>query len=304
MKSNISDLDDLMAFQEVVISGSFTKAAVRLNIPKANLSRKVSRLEADLGVVLLERTTRSQTLTEQGRIFFQHCQKISSELDLATSSLSESITDIAGPLKIGSSVGIAHEVLKEKLFKFISDFPSLSLDLVLTNQRVDLVSEGYDILIRVGNLDDSSLIAKKLGSINRKLFCHPSLVKGSGKILSIEHLKTMRFLLMGSIQRDEEIKLYRKNKLVSFRSVKALSVDDFSLLKQAAIDRLGVAILPTYMCKKELAEGSLVHILPEWGMSAIDVYALFPKHRSKIMKVRVFLDFLERVFDEKLADAL
>lgn len=302
MNNNISDLDDLLVFQEVVLCGSFTKAADKLNIPKANLSRKVTRLEQDLGVTLLERTTRSQNLTEQGRIFFEHCERIKSEIDLAKSNISESMMEVEGPLKVGTSVGTAHEILKDKIFKFASGYPDLSLELVLTNKRVDLVAEGYDILVRIGKLDDSSLIAKKLGTIERKLFCHPDIAKDFGKISSIEQLKNMRFLLMGSIQKDNQVKLYKKGKEFDFNVKKALSVDDFTLLKQAAVDKLGVAIIPTYMCKKELKQGKLVTILPDWGLPPVDVYAIYPKYRSKIKKVRIFLDFLTETFSKKLKD--
>ncbi len=301
---NFSDLDDFLIFLEVVESGSFTKAADRLNIPKANLSRKISRLEKDLGVTLLERTTRSQSLTEQGRIFLEHCQKIKSEIDVAQTNVVQSITDISGPLKIGTSVGVAHEILKEKIFKFLHKYPELSLDLVLTNQRVDLVSEGYDALVRIGQMEDSSLIAKNLGTINIKLFCHPELEKNVSKISSLEQLKNMRMLLMGSIQKNNLVRLYKRNKKFEFHADKSLIIDDFSLLKQAAIDKLGVAIIPTYMCKEELKKNKLVNILPEWGMPSVDVYAVYPKYRSNIKKVGLFLDFLENTFSKKFDGAI
>lgn len=301
---NFSDLDDFLVFLEVVEAGSFTKAADRLNIPKANLSRKISRLEEDLGITLLERTTRSQSLTEQGHIFLTHCQKIKSEIDLAQSSVAESMLDISGPLKIGASVGVAHEILKEKIFKFLFKYPELSPDFVLTNNRVDLIAEGYDILIRIGKMEDSSLIAKKLGTINRKLFCHPDFEKDFGNITSLEQLQEIRMLLMGSVQKGSLVKLYQKEKEVEFYAHKSLIIDDFSLLKQAAIDKLGVAIIPTYMCKEALSEKSLVNILPDYGMPPVDVYAVFPRHRAKIKKVRLFLEFLEDVFIKKFDGAL
>ena len=304
MLNDFRDLDDFLIFLEVVEAGSFTNAADKLNIPKANLSRKVSRLEEDLGVKLLERTTRSQNLTEQGSLFLEHCQKIKSEIDLARSSVAESMTKVSGPIKIGASVGIAHEVLKDKIFKFLTKFPELSMDFVLTNKRVDLVSGGYDVLVRVGKLEDSSLIAKKLGTINRKLFCHPNLEKEFGTISSLEQLKNMRLLLMGSIQKDHQIKIFKKNRQIQFNAYKTLFIDDFSLLKQAATDKLGVALLPTYMCKQEIKNKKLVNILPDWGMPPVDVYAIYPKYRSNIKKVRVFLDFLEETFSQKLDDAI
>ncbi len=304
MLNDFRDLDDLLIFLEVVEAGSFTKAADKLNIPKANLSRKVSRLEEDLGVTLLERTTRSQSLTEQGTLFLEHCQRIKSEIDLARSNVAESITDVSGSLKVGTSVGIAHEVLKDKLFKFLTKYPGLSLDLVLTNKRVDLVSEGYDALIRVGKMEDSSLIAKKLGTINRKLFCHPNLENEFGAITSLEQLKNMRLLLMGSVQKDNRIKLFKKNKEVEFKAYKTLFIDDFSLLKQAAVDKLGVVVLPTYMCKEELKKNKLVNVLPDWGMPSVDVYAVYPRYRSNIKKVRVFLDFVADTFSQKFDDTL
>lgn len=302
--NNFNSLDDFLIFLEVVQSGSFTKASDRLRIPKANLSRKVSRLEQDLGVKLLERTTRTQHLTEQGNIFLKHCQKIKSEIDLACSSLAESIEQISGTIKIGTSVGVAHEVLKDEMFKFLNAYDDLSLDLVLTNKRVDLITEGYDILVRIGKMEDSSFIAKKLGSINRKLFCHPDLLKECGEIKTLNDLKKVRLLLMGSIYKDNGVELQSNKKSFKLQPKKKLIIDDFSLLKQAAIDKLGIAIIPTYMCKDELKTNNLINILPEWSMQSIDVYAVYPKYRSKIQKVRVFLDFLSYCFSRKLEGSL
>ncbi len=292
-----------MIFLEVLESGSFTNAADKLNIPKANISRKVSRLEKDLGVTLLERTTRSQKLTEQGKIFIEHCRKIKAEVDLAQSNVAESLKEISGPLKVGTSVGVAHEILKDKVFKFLRDHSDLSLDLVLTNKRVDLVADGYDILVRVGKLNDSSLVARKLGTIQRHMYCHPRIEKEFGVNRSIEQLKSMRFLLMGSIQKDNLVKIYKNGKKaneIEFKAYKSLFIDDFSLLKQAAVDGLGVVILPSYMCREEVKKKKLVKILPEWGMLPVDVYAMYPKYRSKIKKVNVFLEFLNETFLEKL----
>ena len=167
------DLNDMMVFLAVVETGSFTLAADRLDIPKANVSRKVSRLEQRLGVTLLERSTRSQHLTEAGSRYLAHCKRIHEEMELATSAVSELLNEYKGDIKLGASVTIGQQILKPSLPAFLQSYPELNLELNLLNERVDLIEEGYDVLIRVGALNDSRLIAKRLGTSTLQLYASP-----------------------------------------------------------------------------------------------------------------------------------
>jgi LysR family transcriptional regulator AphB len=295
------DLNDMMVFLAVVETGSFTLAADRLGIPKANVSRKVSRLEQHLAVTLLERSTRSQHLTEAGRRYLQHCKRIHEELDLATASVCELFHSYAGELKVGASVATGQQILRPALGKFMHQYPELNVQLNLVNRRVDFIEEGFDVVIRIGQLKDSMLIAKKLGSVSRGLYASPAYLAKNGKPEQVGQLTEHQLLIMNSANNDIKLKLLsEQGEAFTLDCQPRLLVDDFVMLKQALVDGLGIAVLPDYMSRKEVASGQLVNILPSWGMAAVDVYALYPKHRAKIPKVKAFLDFVSELYGQTL----
>lgn len=290
----------MMLFIAVIDAGSFTLAADRLNMPKANLSRKISRLEQQLGVTLLERTTRKQHITEAGKHYLTHCRRISQEIELAEISITQSLNEVKGQLKIGVSVGMGHEIIKPVLGQFLRQHSAVNLELSLLNSHVDLIEEGYDLVIRIGEMADSRLFAKRLGIVGRKIFASPEYIKHHGEIKLIEELRHADFLLMSSIQGSGQILLTSKEKQHELKVKPRVLVDDFLILKQMAIEGLGVAIIPDYMCEHEVADGDLVQVLANWGMADVAVYALYPKHRLNLPKVKVFVDFIQAVFKGRL----
>ena len=298
--SGTTNLNDMLLFIAVIDAGSFTLAADRLNIPKANLSRKISRLEERLGITLLERTTRSQHITEAGKNYLEHCRRIHLEVDLAEASIAQILNKVEGQLRIGASVGMGHEVLKPVLGQFMRQYPQINLQLNLLNRRVDLIEEGFDLVIRIGALEDSRLIAKRLGQVSRKIYVSPEYLQRRGTIMSIEQLDQYDFLLMSSVQNDGRVALKSGKKQRVFRVTPKMLVDDFLILKQMAIEGVGIAIIPDYMCHQEVKDGTLIPLFEEWGMPDVDVYALYPKHRAKIPKVKAFLEYIQEVFKGRL----
>lgn len=296
-----NDLNDMMVFLAVVETGSFTLAADRLGIPKANVSRKVSRLERHLDITLLERSTRSQHLTEAGKRYLTHCKRVHEELDLATASISELKHSYKGNLKIGASVATGQQILRPALAEFMHQYPELTIQLNLINRRVDFIEEGFDVVIRVGELADSLLIAKKLGIITRKLFASPTYIAKHGMPSAVEHLNKHQLLIMNPVNNDFKLPL-RSTKggdyIVDCKP--RLLVDDFAVLKQSTIDGLGIAVLPEYMVREYVASGKLVKLLPEWSMAELDIYALYPRNRSKIPKVKEFLNFVTTLYKDAL----
>ena len=294
------DLNDMMVFLAVVETGSFTLAADRLNIPKANISRKVSRLEERLKVTLLTRSTRSQHLTEAGESYLRHCKQIHEQIDLAEASVCEMLNEVKGNIKVGTSVTIGQQILKPTLSNFLFQYPEINIDLNLVNRRVNFIEEGFDLIIRVGKLDDSSLIGKKLGSIERKLFSSPEYFKHRQQPQLIEQLIDHDLLLISALNTNNKLTLFSEKVEHVLTASPRLLVDDYAILKQSVLDGLGVAVLPDYMCTNELQSGALVEVLPEWLAESVDVYALYPKHRVKIPKVSVFLDFIVKLFADTL----
>jgi len=289
-----------MLFIAVIDAGSFTLAAERLMIPKANLSRKISRLEARLGITLIERTTRTQNITDAGSKYLEHCRRIQQEAELAQATIEEMLNKVGGTLKIGASVGIGHEILKADLGQFMMMYPDINMRLELLNRRVDLIEEGFDLVIRIGELDDSRLVAKRLGQINRKLYASSDYLDKNGKVSAIEQVALHDFLFMNSVQNNEHLTLISSNEEFSCKLKPKAQVDDFSILKQLVIDGVGIAVLPDYMCQASLDKGELITVLPKWGMPAVDVYALYPKNRIRIPKVKIFMNYIQDVFERKL----
>lgn len=295
------DLNDMMVFLAVVETGSFTLAADRLGMPKANVSRKVSRLETQLKVTLLERSTRSQHLTEAGSRYLQHCKRIHEELDLANASVSQILQSYQGDLKIGASVASGQQILRPALATFMHQYPKLNVQLKLVNQRVDFIEEGYDVVIRIGQLNDSALIAKKLGTVTRRLFASPEYLAKKGKPATIKALTEHSLLVMNPINNEVKLSLIStQNEQVSIQCKPRLLVDDFSVLKQGIIDGLGIAIMPEYMVIDEINSGKLVKMMPDWGQEDVDVYALYPRNRAKIPKVKAFIDFSAQLYAKVL----
>ncbi len=295
------DLNDMMVFLAVVETGSFTLAADRLGIPKANVSRKVSRLEQKLTVTLLERSTRSQHLTEAGSRYLIHCKRIHEELDLATASVSEILHSYKGEIKVGASVASGQQILRPALAKFMHQYPELKVQLNLVNQRVDFIEEGFDVVIRIGQLNDSMLIAKKLGTITRRLFASPAYLAQHGEPKVAEQLVEHQLLVMNPTNNDPKLSLVStQGESFTVNCKPRLLVDDFAILKQCLINGLGIAVLPDYMSQEEVMTGKLVNILSNWGVEQLDVYALYPRHRAKIPKVKAFLSFVVQLYGEAL----
>lgn len=297
------DLNDMMIFLAVVETGSFTLAADRLGMPKANVSRKLSRLEQQLAVTLLERSTRSQHLTEAGSRYLMHCKRIHEELDLATASISEILHNYKGEIKVGASVSSGQFILKPALATFMHQYPEITVQLNLVNRRVDFIEEGFDVVIRIGQLNDSMLIAKKLGTIKRRLYASPTYLAKQGKPTTVEQLQFHPLLIMNPTNNDPKLNLVStQGESYTLNSKPRLLADDFSIIKQSTVDGLGIAVLPSYMSQQEVASGKLVNILPHWGIEEIDIYALYPRHRAKIPKVKAFLNFIEQLYGKTLKD--
>ncbi|KXF82829.1 LysR family transcriptional regulator [Enterovibrio coralii] len=296
----MQDLNDMMVFLAVVESGSFTLAAERLEMPKANVSRKVSRLERQLGVTLLERSTRAQHLTEAGKRYLSHCKRIQEEMELASAAVSEVLTQYTGNIKVGASVTLGQRILKPAISPFLLKYPDLSLDLNFVNERVDLIEGGFDMVIRVGMLDDSRLVGKKLGVATRSLYASRGYLGRRACPSTLEAIESDDFLIMPRIAPGNRLTLIRDGQPHTLRVNPRLRADDFATLKQAAIEGLGIAPLPDYMCTTERENGTLVKLCAEWGMEPVDIYALYPQHRAKIPKVRALLEHIEDTFGNAL----
>lgn len=287
------NLNDLLVFAEVVERGGFTAAESALAMPKSNVSRSVSRLEAELGVQLLERTTRKQTLTEIGRMYYEHCSRIKEELESASASIENLSETPQGRLRVCASVTVGQSLITQHLARFAHAYPEVRIDLRLTNRRVDLIDEGFDVVIRVGESPDSNLVGKYLCSEEMGLYAAPGYLEESDTPLSApDDLATHRCLFMNATGDHSRWKFRKGEKIADIDFEPAFACDDFYVLLKLALDGLGIAKLPDYMCRIHLEDGRLVRVLEHWKGAKIDVHALVRSRRGVTPKIRAFLDFM------------
>ncbi len=292
----MSDLNDMMVFRLVVEQGSFTGAANAIGLPKSNISRKVSRLEDSLGVLLLERSTRSLRLSEIGQIYYEHCVRIHDEMDSAYHCVEAMAAVPKGWLKVGASVAVGQSLLAPKLAQFYKQYPDVKVDLQLSNRRIELIEESYDLAIRVGPSQDSNLISKKLCSVDLNLYASAGYLKKSPTLKKADQLIQHECLFMSDSSQKPRWELFEGEEKQTFKFKPVFISDDYSVIFQQVIEGMGVALLPEYMCVQELKTKKLKRVLPNVVGRSVDIYAVYASRKGVTPKLRVFIDYLAQEF--------
>ncbi|MCL1095848.1 LysR substrate-binding domain-containing protein [Shewanella kaireitica] len=280
-------------FVAVAETESFTKAAARLGISTAQVSRQVSALETRLAAKLFHRTTRKVSVTEVGRVYYQHCRQVLDGLDEAERAITNLQTTPRGLLKITAPVTYGEGTIAPLINDFLTQYPELEVQMNLTNLKVDLVDQGYDLAIRLGQLEDSSMMAKRLGSRTQYVCASPSYVSTYGLPHTLSELEQHNCLI-GTL---DYWRFQEKGKARNVRIKGNLSCNSGHALVDAAIKGLGIIQLPDYYVNPFIASGELVSLLENNRQADEGIWALYPHNRHLSPKVRMLLDFL----GEKLA---
>ncbi|ABM33115.1 LysR family transcriptional regulator [Paracidovorax citrulli] len=291
----MQDLNDMLYFAEVVERGGFAAAGRALGIPKSRLSRRVSELEAQLGVRLLQRTTRKLSLTEIGESYLRHCQAVREAAQAASDAVAEVQTEPRGTVRVSCPVTLAQTVLGELMPIFLERHPQVRVEMQVTNRAVDLVEEGVDVALRVRpNLDDSgSMVVKRLDDVLQVLVASPALLARQGTPATLAELSRLDSMAMSAPDGRTALRLVGPDgREEAVQLTPRYVADDLLTLKFAALAGTGMCWLPDYMCQAELGEGRLVRILPGWSTPRGVVHAVFPSRRGLAPAVRRFLDFL------------
>jgi DNA-binding transcriptional LysR family regulator len=291
----MNDLNDMVYFAEVVDKGGFAAAGRALGIPKSKLSRRVAELEQRLGVRLLQRTTRKLSLTEAGELYHRHAVAVREESEAAEEAVAMVQSEPRGTIHVTCPITLAQTTIGPILPKFLDAHPLVRVEMQMTNRVVDLVKEGVDVALRVRpTLEDSgSLVVKRLAISQSLLVAAPSVLEAAGRPETVDELAKLPSFSMSAVDGralwylrgpgDREFALHHKPRLTA---------DDLLTLKFAAMQGSGMTVMPDYMIRRELREGSLVEILPEWRPRPGIMHAVFPSRRGMVPAVRRFLDYL------------
>lgn len=295
------DLNHVAWFVRVVEAESFTRAAEGLGLRKSSLSRAVSRLEEDLGVRLLQRTTRRLSLTDAGRSYFAQARSALTGLSDAAATVSDMGKDPRGVVRVTSPVDIGVILLTDVVARFVKEYPRIHIELSLTSRVVDLVAEGFDLAVRAGRLEDSSLIARRVGSADLGLFSTPGYLARRGSPKSIAALAEHDCVLFRGRDGHAEWKLSGTNSEETVAVKGPVSVDDLLLVQQAVEAGLGIGLLPLFLlgtCAKRGARSTLVRVLPEVALRGSALHVVAPSARHQPARVALFRDFLAEALAE------
>ena len=284
------DLQDVMAFLAVVDTGSFTAASQRLGLAKSNVSRRVARLEDWLGARLLERTTRRQRLTEVGETYHAQVTGAVEQLAEAARSVSELQGRPRGRLRITAPADW-FELMGRLVAEFSESQPEVQVEVELTQRRVDLVAEGFDVALRAGRLEDSSLIARSVGEGAGHFYASPEYLERHGEPRSLTELGQRSFVLFRGRQGEAVLSLEgpQGSEEVTVRGV--ITAQDFGFVQHAVMSGAGIAFLPDSVAAPALEAGRLCLLLPEHCLLRTAFHIVYPSTRFLSPKVRVFVDF-------------
>ncbi|MBW0170922.1 MAG: LysR family transcriptional regulator [Hydrogenophaga sp.] len=291
----MQDLNDMLLFAEVVERGGFAAAGRALGLPKSRLSRRVAGLEAQLGVRLLQRTTRKLSLTDVGETYLRHCQALRESAQAAADAVANAQTEPRGTIRVVCPVTLAQTVLADVMPIYLARHPQVRVEMEVNNRVVDLVKDGVDVALRVRlTLEDSgSLVVKRLDEAHSVLVASPAQLARQGTPTTLEEASRLDSVAMSAVDGTASIRLTSpqgREAVLTYRP--RYVADDLLTLKRAVLAGSGMCWLPDYMCEDELRDGRLVRLLPDWTTPVGVVHAVFASRRGMTPAVRSFLDFL------------
>jgi len=298
----VGKLEDMDVFARVVTAGSLSAAGRELGLSPAGVSKRLKRLEDALGTRLLQRTTRQISLTEAGQSYFDRIGPLLAGIEEAENFVSRRADSARGTLKVSAPTSFGRLHIAPHINAFMRTYPDVAINLQLSDEYVDLVGEGFDLAIRIGELSDSSLVARKLAGVRRVLCASPEYLESHGTPDNLADL-TSHVCLPPHI--NDIWKLEGPNGLVTYHPAGPLKTNSSEVIREAVIGGAGIALRSTWDVGPELASGKLVQVLPVYeGTRDIGIYALFASRQYLPAKIRVFIDFLVEHYDPLFNDAL
>ena len=281
------DLEDLQTFVEVADAGGVSPAARRLGVSKSIVSRRLVRLESELGAQLLARTTRGAALTEAGVTFRDHAARVCAELDLARETVLPA-GDLRGRLRVAAPLSFGPTHLAPVLAELAKRHPRLQVHTSFSDRFVDIVGEGFDAAVRVGYLTDSNLMARRVGPIFGKLVASPDYIKANGAPETLDELLNHEALMQGT----ETWRFIDGDKLVDVHPRGRFKADNGTALAAAAVAGLGIAYLPDFLTDHYVVSGALVPVMSQFPIPEAGIFVLRPAGAHPSRKIRVLTELL------------
>ena len=287
------NIEELQTFVEVADAGGVSPAALRLGVAKSIVSRRLARLEAELGVQLLSRTTRGTALTEAGTTFRDYAAKVCVETDVAKEAILPTGA-LRGRLRIAAPLSFGPTHFAPVLAEMARRHPQLHIHTCYTDRRVDLIAEGYDCAIRLGLLADSNLIARRVGPIFGNLVASPSYIKAHGAPETPDEILAHEALMQGT----EAWQFMDGDKVIAVRPQGRFKADSGTALAAAAVAGLGIAWLPDFLTQEHMASGALVPIMSRYPPPPAGAYVIRPPGQHPARKIRILTDSLIEYFEQ------
>lgn len=285
-------LASLRAFVKVVESGSFAEAGRQLRLSRSAISKYVGDLEQNLGVQLLNRTTRHASPTENGQLYFERAIVILSEIDAADHAVTQLQSAPRGLLRINAPMSFGTMRLGPALADFMTKYPDIQIQLVLSDDLIDPVQDGFDVTLRIAELESSSLIARKIVPVARVVCASPDYLKGHGTPIRPQDLRDHVSLTYGFLLTGNQWKLTGADGDHWIQPAWSLCVNNAEVLRDVAVKGRGIALIPEFIAAEALKNGSLQAVLANYSAPPLALYAVYPPTRHLAVKVRLFIDFL------------
>ena len=295
--ANTNTLDGVVVFVGVINAGSFTAAALALGHSTSYVSKAITRLEKRLGSRLLNRTTRTISLTDAGRAYFERCSQIVIDAENAERSINQLQERPGGLLRVNAPLSFGSKYLLDIFPKFMHHYPEVKLEVEFNDRLIDVVAEGYDVVIRVSDIKDSNLVARKFSSSRLVVVASPDYLKRKGYPTRVEELAQHDCIAYSLLPTPTQWNFY-KDGVRSTVTVSPRAMCNSAQIEVAmVVQGIGITRIPLFTCEQEVASGQLQIILEDYDQHKLDVFAVYPHRQYLTAKVRAFVDFLVDAFD-------
>ena len=296
MERSSVDLVDVLAFVRVVETGAFARAAERMDLSKSILSRRVARLEEQLGAKLLTRTAQGAQPTDIGQAYYARASNILAELEAAQEIVADAVTQIAGTIRITAPLSFGTQHLAPALADFARMHPKVDLDVSLNDRTVDLLAGGYDMAVRIGNLQDSTLVARKIAPVRAVVVASPKYLDERGRPQHPRDLAEHDLLFYANIPTYEQWRFRVGNRWEHVKGHARFRADNGEMLREAACAGLGVVILPSFIASHAIQSGGLEVLLRDFPLEEVGLHLVMPPGRASTARIRALIDFIAARF--------